>query len=83
MDERFPSVHMLKWDHMMQSPPMFCHVVPGTCSSKVLLGSHSSQEVTLLQYSGQPPVVEPPPPFRVEISSGLWVKHHHYLVCSC
>lgn len=57
MDERFPSVPMLKWDHMMQSPPMFCHVVPGTCSTKVLLGSHSSQEVTLLQYSGQSTVV--------------------------
>lgn len=63
LDERFPSVPMLKWDHMMQSPPIFCHVVPGSDSSgsavggarttKVLLGSHGSQEVTLLQYSGQ------------------------------
>ncbi|XP_035523583.1 TATA box-binding protein-associated factor RNA polymerase I subunit C isoform X1 [Morone saxatilis] len=62
MDERFPSVPMLKWDHMMQSPPMFCHVIPGSASSgsavdgarttKVLLGSQSSQEITLLQYSG-------------------------------
>nr|XP_020456839.1 TATA box-binding protein-associated factor RNA polymerase I subunit C isoform X2 [Monopterus albus] len=62
MDERFPCVPMLKWDHMMQSPPMFCHVLPGSTSSgsaldgaratKVLLGSHSSQEITLLQYSG-------------------------------
>ncbi|XP_023268425.1 TATA box-binding protein-associated factor RNA polymerase I subunit C isoform X1 [Seriola lalandi dorsalis] len=62
MDERFPCVPMLKWDHMMQSPPMFCHVLPGSASSgtvvdgarttKVLLGSHSSQEITLLQYSG-------------------------------
>ncbi|XP_034096045.1 TATA box-binding protein-associated factor RNA polymerase I subunit C isoform X2 [Gymnodraco acuticeps] len=55
MDERFPCVHMLKWDHMMQSPPMFCHTFPGSASSrtaKVLLGSHSSQEITLLQYSG-------------------------------
>ncbi|XP_044029251.1 TATA box-binding protein-associated factor, RNA polymerase I, subunit C isoform X2 [Siniperca chuatsi] len=58
MDERFPSVPMLKWDHMMQSPPMFGHVVPVSASSggagttKVLLGSHSSQEITLLQYSG-------------------------------
>lgn len=63
MDERFPSVPMLKWDHMMNFPPVFCHVVPGSTSSgsvagadrttKVLLGSHSSQEITLLQYSGQ------------------------------
>ncbi|KAI9519260.1 hypothetical protein NQZ68_030792 [Dissostichus eleginoides] len=55
MDERFPCVPMLKWDHMMQSPPMFCHTFPGSASSrtaKVLLGSHSSQEITLLQYSG-------------------------------
>ncbi|KAK1884387.1 TATA box-binding protein-associated factor RNA polymerase I subunit C [Dissostichus eleginoides] len=57
MDERFPCVPMLKWDHMMQSPPMFCHTFPGSASSrtaKVLLGSHSSQEITLLQYSGAP-----------------------------
>lgn len=63
MDERFPGVPMLKWDHMMQSPPMFCHIIPGCASSgsavgkartsKILLGSHSSQEITLLQYSGQ------------------------------
>ncbi|XP_060916988.1 TATA box-binding protein-associated factor RNA polymerase I subunit C [Labrus mixtus] len=62
MDERFPGVPMLKWDHYMQSPPMFCHLIPGSASSesavggavttKVLLGSHSSQEITLLQYSG-------------------------------
>nr|XP_046231685.1 uncharacterized protein taf1c isoform X2 [Scatophagus argus] len=60
VDERFPSVPMLKWDHMMQSPPMFCHVLPGSASpgsgevrtTKILLGAQSSQEITLLQYSG-------------------------------
>ncbi|XP_075935802.1 uncharacterized protein taf1c isoform X2 [Anarhichas minor] len=62
MDERFPCMPMLKWDHMMQSPPMFCHVVCDSASSgsavggarttKVLLGSQKSQEITLLQYSG-------------------------------
>ncbi|XP_059214693.1 TATA box-binding protein-associated factor RNA polymerase I subunit C [Centropristis striata] len=55
MDERFPCMPMLKWDHMMESPPMFCHAVCGSAPSKttkVLLGSHSSQEITLLQYSG-------------------------------
>ncbi|KAF3702343.1 TATA box-binding protein-associated factor RNA polymerase I subunit C [Channa argus] len=62
MDERFPCLPMLKWDHMMQSPPMFCHIVPGsapnalavggTRNTKILLGSHSSQEITMLQYSG-------------------------------
>ncbi|KAM7393311.1 hypothetical protein PAMA_008117 [Pampus argenteus] len=59
MDERFPCMPMLKWDHMMQSPPMFCHIIPGSGSAagaskttKVLLGSQRSQEITLLQYSG-------------------------------
>ncbi|XP_029300113.1 TATA box-binding protein-associated factor RNA polymerase I subunit C isoform X2 [Cottoperca gobio] len=61
MDERFPCMPMLKWDHMMQSPPTFCHSFGGSASgsagggartTKILLGSHSSQEITLLQYSG-------------------------------
>ncbi|XP_054875392.1 TATA box-binding protein-associated factor RNA polymerase I subunit C isoform X2 [Amphiprion ocellaris] len=59
MDERFPCVPMLKWDHMMESPPMSCHIVAGSASSgseerttKVLLGSSVSQEITMLQYSG-------------------------------
>ncbi|XP_053709486.1 uncharacterized protein taf1c isoform X3 [Synchiropus splendidus] len=52
LDERFPCVPMLKMDHMMQSPPVFCHVSSGVGTTKVLLGSQSSQEITLLQYSG-------------------------------
>lgn len=55
MDERFPCVPMLKWDHMMKAPPIFSHVVRRSAGSEeadVLLGSQSSQEVTLLQYSG-------------------------------
>nr|XP_061800158.1 TATA box-binding protein-associated factor, RNA polymerase I, subunit C-like [Nerophis lumbriciformis] len=59
MDERLPSLPMLKIDHMMQSPPVFCHVLPGVSSScgdarstKILLGSQRSQEITQLQYSG-------------------------------
>ncbi|XP_017288396.1 TATA box-binding protein-associated factor RNA polymerase I subunit C [Kryptolebias marmoratus] len=55
MDERFPCVPMLKWDHMMEAPPIFCHAVPRAAGSEtagVLLGSQSSQEITLLQYSG-------------------------------
>ncbi|KAM4532172.1 TATA box-binding protein-associated factor, RNA polymerase I, subunit C [Fundulus diaphanus] len=55
MDERFPCTPMLKWDHMMQAPPLFCHVAPDPATggtTKVLLGSQSSQEITLLQYSG-------------------------------
>ncbi|MEQ2312883.1 hypothetical protein AMECASPLE_035950, partial [Ameca splendens] len=60
IDERFPCIPMLKWDHMMQAPPLFCHVASGSAASgqaaggtsKVLLGSQSSQEITMLQYSG-------------------------------
>lgn len=40
----------------MASPPMFAHVV-GTVSqhqNTVILGSQSSQELTLLQYTGMP-----------------------------
>lgn len=70
MDERFPCLPMLKWDHMMRSPPMFCHAVCGSTSTgsavggarttKVLLGSQNSQEITLLQYSGpSAPEVKP------------------------
>uniref|UniRef100_A0A672G5W6 Wu:fj64h06 n=1 Tax=Salarias fasciatus TaxID=181472 RepID=A0A672G5W6_SALFA len=53
VDERFPGVPMLKLDHQMRSPPVFCHVVPEEGrSTKMLLGSRRCQEVTLLQYSG-------------------------------
>lgn len=55
MDERFPTLPMLKCDHLMLSPPMFCHALPASSGSsvKLLLGSHNSQEITMLQYSGQ------------------------------
>uniref|UniRef100_A0A8C6NGX0 TATA-box binding protein associated factor, RNA polymerase I subunit C n=1 Tax=Nothobranchius furzeri TaxID=105023 RepID=A0A8C6NGX0_NOTFU len=61
MDERFPCTPMLKWDHMMKAPPIFCHVVPPSAASdsgkdkttKVLLGSQRSQEIMMLQYSGE------------------------------
>ncbi|XP_055009866.1 TATA box-binding protein-associated factor, RNA polymerase I, subunit C isoform X2 [Boleophthalmus pectinirostris] len=57
MDERFPCVPMLKCDHMMEAPPVFCQVLPSSDAStggvtKILLGSQRSQEVTMLQYSG-------------------------------
>ena len=60
MDERFPVLPMLKWDHMMQAPPIFAQVLPGHASSsvggssstKVVIGSQSSQEIVMLQYSG-------------------------------
>ncbi|XP_052443618.1 TATA box-binding protein-associated factor RNA polymerase I subunit C isoform X1 [Carassius gibelio] len=55
MDERVPAIPMLKWDHMMESPPMFACDLPAqtprqTC--KLLLGAQRSQELMLLQYTG-------------------------------
>ncbi|TRY94966.1 hypothetical protein DNTS_004648 [Danionella cerebrum] len=55
MDERVPSVPMLKWNHMMESPPSFACALPARTQSqpcKVLLGSQRSQEIMLLQYRG-------------------------------
>uniref|UniRef100_A0A3Q3E395 Wu:fj64h06 n=1 Tax=Labrus bergylta TaxID=56723 RepID=A0A3Q3E395_9LABR len=91
MDERFPGVPMLKWDHYMQSPPMFCHLIPGSASSesagggavttKVLLGSHSSQEITLLQYSGQcAGGLSGDGQTRVKLSDNALAKWKHWLM---
>ncbi|XP_053313965.1 TATA box-binding protein-associated factor RNA polymerase I subunit C [Spea bombifrons] len=55
MDERVPRVPLVKWDHMMESPPMFADFVSGggaDRSDKILLGSACSQESCILQYRG-------------------------------
>ncbi|KAL2099679.1 hypothetical protein ACEWY4_004073 [Coilia grayii] len=55
MDERMPSVPMLKWEHGMKRPPMFAHALAGTSperSHRVLLGSQNTQELMMMQYSG-------------------------------
>ncbi|ROJ30632.1 TATA box-binding protein-associated factor, RNA polymerase I, subunit C [Anabarilius grahami] len=55
MDERVPSVPMLKWNHMMESPPVFACGLPAQTpsqTSKLLLGTQTSQEIVLLQYKG-------------------------------
>ncbi|KAG8535147.1 hypothetical protein GDO81_029322 [Engystomops pustulosus] len=62
MDERFPLVPLVKWDHTLERPPAFVSVVPGD-PSKILLGSQHSQETLMVQYSGRSVAcVSPPPP---------------------
>uniref|UniRef100_A0A3Q3E6P6 Wu:fj64h06 n=1 Tax=Labrus bergylta TaxID=56723 RepID=A0A3Q3E6P6_9LABR len=51
MDERFPGVPMLKWDHYMQSPPMFCHLIPGSASSESAGGGAVTTKVLLAEAS--------------------------------
>ncbi|KAM8960979.1 TATA box-binding protein-associated factor RNA polymerase I subunit C [Pelodytes ibericus] len=55
LDERFPLVPLLKWDHMLGAPPTFVQVIPSRetdRSNKILLSCPRSQETVLLQFTG-------------------------------
>ncbi|KAH0617282.1 hypothetical protein JD844_015317 [Phrynosoma platyrhinos] len=55
LDERFPLVPLLRWEHMMERPPIYTHLTPARApqqSHKLLLGAHHSQELLLVQYTG-------------------------------
>nr|XP_034956751.1 TATA box-binding protein-associated factor RNA polymerase I subunit C isoform X1 [Zootoca vivipara] len=55
LDERFPLVPALSWEHMMRRPPIYGLLSPADApqrSHKLLLGSHHDQELLLLQYAG-------------------------------
>ncbi|XP_042310289.1 TATA box-binding protein-associated factor RNA polymerase I subunit C isoform X2 [Sceloporus undulatus] len=66
LDERFPLVPLLRWEHMMERPPVYAQLTPARGppqSHKLLLGTHHSQELLMLQYTGlsTPPQLWGPP----------------------
>ncbi|XP_019638642.1 PREDICTED: TATA box-binding protein-associated factor RNA polymerase I subunit C-like [Branchiostoma belcheri] len=78
VDERFPQNPLVKWSHMMKSPPVFMDIVSCTAhnlnSHVILLANQRPQETTCFQYvnEGSCPPVSVRQPFSVsKVSSWL------------
>ncbi|XP_066274467.1 TATA box-binding protein-associated factor RNA polymerase I subunit C-like isoform X1 [Branchiostoma lanceolatum] len=78
VDERFPQNALVKWSHMMKSPPVFMDIVSHTThdlnSHVILLANQRPQETTCFRYvnEGSCPPVSVSQPFSVsKVSSWL------------
>ncbi|XP_069780313.1 TATA box-binding protein-associated factor RNA polymerase I subunit C isoform X2 [Narcine bancroftii] len=91
VDERFSTVPVLKWDHMLESPPVFAQVASGAVRNRtntIVLGTQRTQEVLLLQYSGgmQMPCQSLGPPQKLSSISDIMyhlpvrIPHVHEVV---
>eukprot|EP00058_Branchiostoma_floridae_P020823 XP_002606313.1 hypothetical protein BRAFLDRAFT_67554 [Branchiostoma floridae] len=78
VDERFPQNALVKWSHMLKSPPVFMDIVSHTTqdlnSHVILLANQRPQETTCFQYvnEGTCPPMSVTQPFSVS-KVGSWL----------